>query len=337
MIVDRYYYNQLNKKEQEIYKILYKGLQEHKDLIPVQKSDGVSEEMVYRIFCAITDDNPLIYYMNQSVISMAQDAFGNIAICPKYFFTEDKIRQYNKKIQDTVNKLAVQLKLTEGSELEKVQKVHDYMCNTIAYDFDGADKSDPAQVIMSHNIIGVFAHHRAQCEGIAKAVKVLLNAVDVRCLVVSGRATTDEGRTSEHAWNLVNIDGTPTHMDATWDIGASEKGAIAYDYYNVTDAQIMRNHTIDGKVPECSSEKYNYFRMNRLVFKSRLALKAYIEKGIKAGVRMFYFRVDGSLKPQEIIGEMAEFGGQIILDQGQQGRCSQIVNVKMKTCRITFY
>ena len=52
------------------------------------------------------------------------------------------------------------------------------MCNTIANYFEGADKSNLAQVIMSHNIIGVFAHHRVQCEGIAKAVKVLLNAVD---------------------------------------------------------------------------------------------------------------------------------------------------------------
>lgn len=337
MIVDRYYYNQLNKKEQEVYKVFYQGLQEHKDLIPVPVKADVSEEMINRIFCAITDDNPLIYYMNQSVISMAQDQYGNIAICPQYFFSEDKIKEYNKKIQDTVNKLAVKLKLTEGTELEKVQKVHDYICENIAYDFDGTDKSDPAKVIVSHNIIGVFAHHEAQCEGIAKAVKVLLNAVDVKCIVVSGRATTDEGRTSEHAWNMVNIDGEPYHMDVTWDVAASSKGEIAYDYFNVTDVQITRNHKIEGRVPACTSEKHNYFRMNRLVFTTKFALKAYIEKGLKAGKRMFYFRVEGNLKPQNVIGEMAEFGGNILLDQGMQGRCSQILNAKMKTCRITYY
>ncbi len=40
---------------------------------------------------------------------------------------------------------------------------------------------DSVRVIVAHNIIDVFAHHRAQCEGIAKAVKVLLNSVDVIC------------------------------------------------------------------------------------------------------------------------------------------------------------
>ena len=336
MIVDRYYYNQLNKQEQEIYKVFYKGLQEYKELIPIKGVKSVTQETVYRIFAAISDDNPLIYYLNQSVISLAEDSYGNIAIWPKYFFTKEKIGQYNKKIQDTVNKLAVKLKLTEGSELEREKKVHDYLCNNVVYDYDGANMNDPAQVILSHNIIGVFAHHRAQCEGIAKAVKVLLNAVDVRCIIVSGKATTDDGLIVEHAWNMVNIDGIPSHLDVTWDIGASKKDAISYDYYNVTDTQIKRNHRILGKMPACVSEKNNYFRMRDLVFKSRRAIKAYIEKGLKAGERMFYFRVDGSLKPQEIINDMAEFGGRIIQKQGCRGYCSQIMNVKMKTCRITF-
>ena len=39
----------------------------------------------------------------------------------------------------------------------------------IANYFEGADKSNLAQVIMSHNIIGVFAHHRGtmrmDCKG----------------------------------------------------------------------------------------------------------------------------------------------------------------------------
>ena len=336
MIVDRYYYNQLNKQEQEIYKVFYKGLQDCKEIIPIKGSKGITQETVYRIFTAISDDNPLIYYLNQSVISIAEDSNGNIAICPKYFFTKEKIHEYNKKIQDTVNKLAVKLNLTEGSELDREKKVHDYLCNNVVYDYDGADMNDPAQVILSHNIIGVFAHRRAQCEGIAKAVKVLLNAVDVKCIIVSGKATTDDGRIVEHAWNMVNIDGIPSHLDVTWDIGASKKDAISYDYYNVTDTQIKRNHRIFGKMPACDSEKNNYFRMGDLVFKSRRAIKAYIEKGLKAGERMFYFRVDGSLKPQEIINDMAEFGGRIIQKQGCRGYCSQIMNVKMKTCRITF-
>lgn len=45
---------------------------------------------------------------------------------------------------------------------------------------------EPARVVLSHNIVGVFAKQKAKCEGIAKAVKVLLNAVDIKCIVAIG-------------------------------------------------------------------------------------------------------------------------------------------------------
>lgn len=336
MIVDRYYYNQLNKHEKKIYEALYKGLQDYKEQIFVRVSTKLTNKMVYRVFCAVTEDNPLIYYLNQSLINMAQDSFGNLIIYPQYFFSEETIHKYNKKIQYTVNSLAARLKLTEGSDLDKVRKVHDYMCSTIKYDIEGADKNKPAKVIMSHNIIGVFAHHKAQCEGISKAVKVLLNAVDVRCLVVSGKATTDDGITEEHSWNIVNINDTPAHIDVTWDIGASQKGAIAYDYYNVTDEQITKSHTAEWKMPACSSEKYSYFINNKLIFRSKSSLKEYITNGIEAGGRDFYFQLGGNLK-QNVINEIIDLGGLMLRDNGQKGTCSQIINNEMKTCRIRFY
>lgn len=85
-----------------------------------------------------------------------------------------------------MNCLAGQLKLTAGTDYEKEIKIHDWICQNISYDDEVADRSKPLRIIASHNIFGVFAYHRAQCEGIAKAVKVLLNAVNVRCIVVTG-------------------------------------------------------------------------------------------------------------------------------------------------------
>lgn len=66
----------------------------------------------------------------------------------------------------------------------------------------------------SHNILGVFAYHKAQCEGIAKAVKVLLNAVDVKCIVVMGDSVKN-GRSVPHAWNIVDIGADPYQLDVT--------------------------------------------------------------------------------------------------------------------------
>lgn len=211
MIVDRFYYNQLNKSEQAIYKAFYQGVMEHRDIIPIPVK-RISQEQFTKIYAAITRDNPLIYYMNQSACNLATDGLGHTAICPQYFFTRDKVKEYNRKIENAVNSLVAQLKLLEGSDYDKALKVHDWFCENIEYDMQGSDMNELTRVIASHNIIGVFAHHKAQCEGIAKAVKVLLNAVDVRCIVATGMANSKR-ENGPHAWNVVNLNDTPYHID----------------------------------------------------------------------------------------------------------------------------
>ena len=183
MIVDRYYYNQLNKQEQAVYKAFYNGLMAHEDVIPIPIKGQLSKEVFNKIFRAMTRDNPLIYYVNQSACNWATDAFGHTAICPQYFYSRETVRKYNRNIENAVNNLAAQLKLTEGTDYEKEVRVHDWFCKNVKYDFKGADMDEPARVVLSHNIIGVFAKQKAQCEGIAKAVKVLLNAVDINFAV----------------------------------------------------------------------------------------------------------------------------------------------------------
>lgn len=165
MIVDRYYYHQLNKQEQAIYKAFYKGVMSHQEIIPIPVRGEFSQESFERIFMAMTRDNPLIYFLNQSACSTASDMFEHIAICPQYFFTKEKVKEYNRKIEKVVNELAGQLHLLECNDYEKELRVHNWICRNIEYDYEGADKDKVSRVIASHNILGVFAHHKAQCKG----------------------------------------------------------------------------------------------------------------------------------------------------------------------------
>lgn len=60
MIVDRYYYNQLNKSEQEVYKAFYKGVMAYQDIIPIPVKGTIADDMIGKVFSAVTRDNPLI-------------------------------------------------------------------------------------------------------------------------------------------------------------------------------------------------------------------------------------------------------------------------------------
>lgn len=54
MIVDRYYYHQLNKQEQAIYKAFYIGAMAHQDIIPIPVRGEFSQESFECIFMAMT-------------------------------------------------------------------------------------------------------------------------------------------------------------------------------------------------------------------------------------------------------------------------------------------
>lgn len=335
MIVDRYYYAQLNKQEQAVYKAFYNGLMAHEDVIPIPIKGKLSEDVFNKIYRAMTRDNPLIYYVNQSACSWATDGFGHTAICPQYFYSKETVQKYNRNIEKTVNSLAGHLRLTEGTDYEKEIKIHDWFCNKVKYDYQGTDMDNLARVVLSHNIIGVFAKQRAQCEGIAKAVKVLLNAVDIKCIVATGEASSN-GRSEHHAWNVVNIDGKPYQLDVTWDIGAS-KGRIAYDYFNVTDEIISRTHRFEEEMPKCISLKDNYFERNKRIFRSRSQLIAYITQEIAQGQNELYFRIDGlfpKLRQSELAGMVAKnaAGG-----MSRAVKVQQVPNEKVGTYWIRIY
>lgn len=318
MIVDRYYYQQLNQEEQAIYRAFYKGVMAHQDMIPVPIRGKVSKETFYRVFAAVTRDNPLIYFLNQSACTIADDIFGHSAICPQYFFSQEKVKEYNRKIEKTVANLAAQLQLTECGEYERELRIHDWICKNISYDFEGSDSSQLVRVISSHNIIGVFAHHKAQCEGIAKAVKVLLNAVDVKCIVATGE-TKAHGTPAAHAWNIVNIDGEPYQLDVTWDIGAMRTGrkSICHDYFNLTDAVMNLEHKSDRKYPACKSKKANYFVQNQCSFRTRRSLVAYIDKLVELQTNVFEFCAEGRLNKSTIEKETVDYILQKLQEQGK--------------------
>lgn len=145
----------------------------------------------------------------------------------------------------------------------------------------------------------MLAYHKAQCEGIAKAVKVLLNAVDVKCIVVIGNAVNGGVRV-HHAWNIVNIDGEAYQLDVTWDIGKNRSRRITYDYFNLTDDLMKLEHNLETILPECNKSSANFFVKNKCCFQTRYGLLKYIQKQYEQGKREVIFRVSGRLKKENI-------------------------------------
>ncbi|MEE0705184.1 MAG: transglutaminase domain-containing protein [Adlercreutzia sp.] len=97
----------------------------------------------------------------------------------------------------------------DWSDFEKAQALHDYLVRTCQYDLNVAagETPDPATTGEAGALSGAKT---PVCHGYAMAYKLLLKRAGIDAVYVA----SDE---MNHAWNMVNIDGSWYHVDVTWD------------------------------------------------------------------------------------------------------------------------
>ena len=111
----------------------------------------------------------------------------------------------------------------------------------------------------------------------------------------------------------------------------------SYDYYNVTDTQLRKDHVYSTEYPRCIKKQANYFEQNGLIFTSKRRLKEYISTQVKNSFHIIYVRLAEKLKVREIVDEMTDYGFRLLEDMGMnQMTAYQTVNEAANTLRITF-
>lgn len=145
------------------------------------------------------------------------------------------------------------------TEWEKERYIHDFICTQVRY--------DKLKKPYSHEIIGPLGQGVGVCEGIAKSVKALCNQLGLWCIVVISENAPEKEIKYRHAWNVVRIGGRYYHLDATFDNSVGTPELIRYDYFNLEDRRIFRDHEpLITPAPACSEGDGFYYRMKKLSF-----------------------------------------------------------------------
>ncbi len=140
---------------------------------------------------------------------------------------------------------------------------------------------------------------------------------------------------SPHSWNVVKIDGKPYHIDATWNLANTKGNYINYDYYNLTDDDICRDHFDFHNMSVCNYSNENYFVKNRLEFYNRSQMFKYIQSSLKKRKTDFYFRYRGNESIEEILQNTIQFVLQSLPQYGIQGKINSSFRKSQKSGRIT--
>ena len=163
--MELYYYSKMNKQKQIVYHSLMQGLNELADEIKIPYLEG---NELYDVFFQLRLDHPEIFWTSGFKYKHYIDS-SNLIFIPEYLFDKNKIKEHQKAMKARVEKLSKPA--ANDSEWEKEKYVHDFICENVRY--------DKLKKSYSHEIIGPLGQGVGVCEGIAKAVKVLCDALGV--------------------------------------------------------------------------------------------------------------------------------------------------------------
>ncbi|MCL2251864.1 MAG: hypothetical protein FWC12_08115 [Treponema sp.] len=110
-----------------------------------------------------------------------------------------------------------------SSDYDRIKKAHDWVTLNIRYDtqsfFSGRYSSQEANDVIKRG--------SAVCQGYSDVFKMICDALQIECIVVTGFArgygsnlfSYEDTSDSNHAWNIVIIDGKSFLIDSTWNAG----------------------------------------------------------------------------------------------------------------------
>ena len=288
--MENYYYNRLNKAQQNTYHAMKMGLQSLAPSFQVPRLEGKDLMDVYFL---LRLDCPEIFYSVKFSYRYYKDS-GNAEMIPEYLFDKNKVKDHQKAMKSRVEKLV--RPAMKFSEVEKVQYVHDFICQNVYY--------DKLKKPYSHEIIGPLGQGGGVCEGIAKAVKILLDALGVWCIIAISEANPEKGIKYRHAWNVIRINGKYYHLDATFDNTLGKREEIRYDYFNLCDKQLFRDHEpVIWKVPACTDGDHFYYKEKKISFTKMEDVRKRSAQAVKKGkILLFHWR--GGYLTREIVMEM---------------------------------
>ena len=229
-----------------------------------------SSEEVFALVRRVVMENPEILYYE----GCTYRSDGYLQFNYKYDreTSLDHLQQVRRKAEQIINAVII----PGMSDFEKILGLHDYIVENASYDtaIHLVGEVPPE----SHSAYGVLIRGTGVCESYAKALKLLLNRLNIESILVSGIADGEA-----HAWNMVKIGGDYYHLDATWNDPVMKDGTdvLRHDYFNITDAEISATHTWDRHAyPACTATTYNYHHYHGWIAHSYADFYAAIKEAI---------------------------------------------------------
>ena len=276
----KYYYNQLNGTAKSMYNTIIQNIDKLKrgtESITFDLTANGANREFQSAWDALLLDRPDIFWIDTSKITLVTRTTTFIgSVRYKYtlqpqegstyymssFNSEKDVNNAINEISDVVSQIVQ--KCNSGNTYQKVKNAHDAIVSRMEY--------DQTNSVNNSNIYGAFVEKKAICEGYAESFKIIMDKLNIPCVIVYGQGVDGSGNKEAHAWNLVKMDDDIWYaVDCTWDdpiiIGNGwVSPASKYRYFLRGSNSFSGTHIANGDVsgtgqnfsyPQLSESDYN--------------------------------------------------------------------------------
>lgn len=296
-----YYYSRLEDDEKIVYELIADDIKQlpKKIRIPEIDDEGLSD-----VFDALHYDNPDYLFLGESCT--IQTSFGISYFIPQYIMDENEYASAMRELSEIKDNV---LRRTASftNDYDKELYVHDYIIDKCNY-------VEKVGGIYSSSY-GCLVRGSASCEGYAKAMKYLLDAMDIENYLVYGTTKTNDNTDEGHAWNIIKVNSGYYHVDTTWDDPCDSEAENKYAYFNITDKEIAETHTVDSRFEDtCTEDNENYYVKNNIIFdtydnSAKNNLTSELAKQITLGNETFSFKLKNRKALEEAKRELFDMNG----------------------------
>ena len=256
--VRKFYYEQLNDIEKEIYDSMMNSKElfiENEEVLCYSYSaekgyDQIYEEYATRAFFAYLYDNPMATMWVNSVSFKTginsvyvNGEYSHLESIELYIIPQEENGRYadfatsdetRKAIAEVESEVYSFVETLTGTEEEKYTKIHDWIIEGAEYDETGTASN-------LRSVYGAIIQKNCVCAGFAYAYKYVADVAGLNVLYVNGL-----GDGGAHAWNHVFVNGEWKLVDVTWDVNpimvGYENGITTKEYINEEGDLVIEQH-----------------------------------------------------------------------------------------------
>lgn len=291
----RYYHFICSILEKEIYASILEDFLECREKIAISNDISIPSEIIWKVVKMVLYDNPRIFYVSIRDSCVTRTSLS-IILEPKYTFPLSSIVELNDWLNEQIGEICAPV-VSSDDDFAKEIFIHNYMIQNIKY-----SKANVSQIANAYTIIGALLENYCVCAGVSLTFKLLMDFLDVPCIVAFGETINQSNNNGPHAWNIVNIEGDYYQLDVTWDLLEDQNSRIIkYDYFNLTSYEMYKSRIPEYKYPDCQHVRHNYFLYTRSIALSIDDLHNCIESKAIVGEECIYVKYyEGSITNDEI-------------------------------------